>query len=135
MPRCHDADGGQAARGPPASVGLNHERIETQHEIPAKRGKCACRVGLVEQTGNPTVIVVADKIAGTVTAIMADMERFVSFGCRGVVSLDRRVGEIYAAGLVEVGSHLLAGGLCADGERQSESEQREDKFFHYSGYS
>ncbi len=101
----------------PAPVGLNHERIEAQHEIPAKRCKCACRVGLMKQIGNPTVIVVTNQIAGTVTTIMADMERLVSFGCRSVVSLDSRVSKIYATGLVEVGGHLLAGGLCADGER------------------
>ncbi len=92
-------------------LGLRPYALKASEHILAQGGKRSCVVPFLHKVEHTAVIAVTDQIAGAMSGVVADIERFVSFRSRSVGALRHRIGQIYAACLERIFLYLLEGGL------------------------
>ena len=80
-------------------------------EFLATRGEGVCAVGFEDKVAHHHVVETRVMITRAVPSVVADIERFVTFGRGSLRPEVRRIRQLVAGGLFGVGEHVLLGSL------------------------
>ena len=115
----------QGGKGAGAAFGIARCQDDTVAHVLSVFREKSQRQRAVQLFVKALIGLVTGHIPGTVTAVMADIERLIPSRCRRDVTGRRRVSGIIAGRKRHVGQQFLAGGLCTCAPTQQQKAQKE----------